>query len=51
MSPEQVFFALLCCWLDRYGIFKQILCPKLQLIKVLGLVFNGDQEKKLCRIF
>ena len=43
---EQVFFAFICCWLYRYRLSKHKFCVcKGQLMKILGFVFNGDQEK------
>ena len=46
VSPEQVFFAFLCCWLYRYGLSKDnfFVCEG-QLMKKLGFIFDGDQEK------
>ena len=45
-SPKQVIFAFLSCWLYRYGLSKHKFCVcKGQLMKILGFVFNGDQEK------
>ena len=52
VSPEQVFFALLCCLFYRYGLYKHnfFVCEGL-LMKILGFIFSDDKQKKSCRIF
>ena len=38
VSPEQIFFVFLCCWLYRNGLSKQ-------LMKILVFIFSGDKNK------
>ena len=40
MSPQQVFFAFLCCWLYRCGLSKQKIFEREE-----QLVLIGDQGK------
>ena len=54
-APEQVWLPFLYCWF--YCIFIVMgylnitfVCDG-QLMKIMGFVFSGDQEKKSCRIF
>ena len=46
MSPEQVFFAFLCCRLYPYRLSKHIF-----FVCKTQLIFSGDQEKEPCRSF
>ena len=52
VSPQQVFFAFLCCWLYRYGLSKHnfSVC-KGQLMKIIEFIFSRDHEKKSYIIF
>ena len=49
-SPEQLFYfcsSLLLAWLYRHRLRKhRFFVCKGQLMKILGFIFSGDQEKK-----
>ena len=55
MSPEQVFFAFLCCWVYRcelskhksFGFKRQLIMDYLNInfLWQLQLIFSGDQEE------
>ena len=50
VSSEQVFFffTFFCCWLYRNELSQHefFVCEG-QLMKILGFIFSGDQEKKI----
>ena len=52
VSPGQVFFAFLCCWLCCYEIsqHKFFVCER-QLMKILSVILSGDQEKNHVEFF
>ena len=51
-SPEQVYFAFLCSWLYRYGLSKhKFFVCEVQLMKILGFIFSGDQERNHVELF
>ena len=53
VSPKQVyFFAFLCYWLYRYGLSKhKFFVSEGQLMKIIGFIFSGDQEKDHIEFF
>ena len=52
VSPEQVIFAFLCCYIYCYGLFKyNFFVYEGQLMKILGFIFSGDQEKSHVEFF
>ena len=52
VSPEHLFFGFPCCWLYLYGLSKHkcFVCEG-QLMKILGVIFRGNQEKKMMSNF
>ena len=59
VSPEQVFFAGLCCWFYRYELNINFLCAKDSLWKYKGLFLvlikkqkqKETKKKNSCKIF
>ena len=51
VSLEQVLFCFSLLWFYGYGLSKhKFFACKGQLLKILGFIFSGHQEKKLCRV-